>query len=180
MSAADYKGISPETALLATMERHVSHVRDSLARIRHELELRGIRHDRSKYSSEEFPGFARINATARRHPYGSDEYKASLAAERPTVERHTRENSHHPEAHDERWRWPERVSIIRYEQMPWLDIIEMVCDWRAAWEAYGKQGTWEGNIVKQRERFPEGEAFTEGQWWLIFEVADWLDEGDDR
>lgn len=152
---ADYEGIPPEVAMLATQLRHVCHVHEALQRIVHELERRALVHDRSKLSPEEFPGFARINATARNFPYGSPEYVASLRAERPTIERHTTNNSHHPEAHQP------------IKDMGFLDILEMVCDWYAAAATYG---TSPMDLAKQRGRFD----WTPEQWWLIEQVASFL------
>jgi hypothetical protein len=53
--------------------------------------------------------------------------------------------------------------------MGFLDIIEMVCDWRGAYLGYGSQGTWAENIERQRERYAQW--FSAGQWWLIEQVA---------
>lgn len=156
---SDYEGISPETAALATIERHITQVQAALLAVRQELEMRGTVHDASKLSPEEFPGFARINATARQHEYGSDEYKASMDAERPIIDRHQLRNSHHPEAHPD------------LEEMGWLDIIEMVCDWWAATQTYGNT-PWEDALELQRKRWD----WTPEQWWLIQQVAAWLPE----
>lgn len=175
---ADYEGVTPSIAFLATYHRHVSHVQELLLLIRQDLERRALVHDRSKLSPEELPGFVRINATARQHPYGSAEYRASLEAERPTVDLHTRSNSHHPEGHDAEG-LPGTPGMVagsygRAFHMGWLDLIEMVCDWRAAWLAYGSQGTWLENLQKQRARLVP-EWLREEQWWLVDQVALWLD-----
>lgn len=170
---SDYEGISPEAAFLASHLRHVTLVTEGLLRIRQDLERRAHVHDVSKFSPEEAPGFVRINATAREHPYGSPEYRAALKAERPTVERHTRNNSHHPEAHRD---YDAKVPPRHLSgTMGFLDIIEMVCDWRGAWIAYGSQGTWAENIAKQKERL-RPDWLTEAQWWLVEQVAAYLDK----
>lgn len=155
---ADYEGVTPEAACTATMIRHITEVRRAILRVRHDLESRAEAHDLSKWSPEEFPGFTRINATARQHPYGSEEYKASIRAEKPTVKRHQEGNSHHPEAHEP----------FLYE-MGWLDLIEMVCDWWAASQTYGTT-PWPEVLQRQRERW----KWSPEQWWLIEQVAGFL------
>lgn len=162
--ATDTAGYEPidGVKLLRTFALHTLHVRRNLLAVRQDLERRAEEHDASKLHDDEFDGFARINATAREFPYGSPEYRASLDAERPTINRHNARNSHHPEHHDQ------------VTDMGWLDIIEMVCDWRAAWEAYGKQGTWRHGMQIQRGRF----AFADEQWWLVEQVAAYLEEAD--
>lgn len=151
--------LPPEVAVLATQLSHVSHLREALLRIRQELELRSEVHDRSKLGPDELPGFARINQTARDHAYGSEEYASSLAAEKPTIDHHYAVNSHHPE------HFHPNISL-----MGWLDIIEMVCDWKAAGATYGKTGSLKDSIEVHRKRFD----FTKEQWWLIEQVAEFL------
>lgn len=169
---SDYEGVTPESAALATMLRHITEVRSALLRVRQDLEMRAERHDLSKFSPEEFPGFSRINATARQHPYGSEEYKVSLRAEKSTVERHTRSNSHHPEFHEahlESWAVPHVEGV---DTMGWLDVIEMVCDWWAASQTYGTT-PWKEVLARQRER----RNWSRGHWWLIEQVS-WFLSGE--
>lgn len=145
--------------VVASTVRHRAYVQRALLEIRHEIERRSLEHDLSKFDPEgELPGFARINATARQHEYGSDEYKAAIAAEHGTVERHYANNSHHPEFHS------------KIEDMGAFDLIEMVCDWWGATKGYGGKTPWSEVLKIQRERFP----FSDRQWWLIEEIAGWL------
>lgn len=145
--------------LTANHLRHWAYVRHGLARIRHELELRGEHHDLSKLDPEgELHGFARINATARQHPYGSEEYQASIAAERSTVISHYAANSHHPEHYSD------------LSTMGWLDIVEMVCDWWSAQQTYGSKRPWADTLRYNIESW----AWTPEQRWLIVQVATFL------
>lgn len=177
-----YDEISPETALLATMERHRIAVRRALQRVIHELDRRALVHDESKYTADELPGFVRINRVAREHPYGSEEYRASLKGEMCTAI-HQKHNSHHPESHiggyeelsESARSNPMTVAQDACEnvgpwRMGWLDIVEMVCDWWAATQTYGTT-PWEDVLRRQKERW----NWTGSQWWLIRQVADWLD-----
>jgi hypothetical protein len=167
MSEPDFDPIDAVN-LLRTMQRHITVVQRGMQSIAHEIERRGLIHDDSKFSDQEFPGFARINHIARMHPYGSAEYRSSMKAEKATIERHYSENSHHPENHDVE-HLAQNHGFYGAEIMGWLDIIEMVCDWRSAYLTYGSEGTWEENLLKQRLRY-EG-WFSPAQWWLVEQVS---------
>lgn len=148
--------------LLRTVIAHRDYVRIALQRIIHELEERSLAHDLSKLSADEFAGFVRINLAAREHPYGSEEYRAELKAEKSTVDLHYSRNNHHPE----------HCSDDPTEQMGFIEIIEMVCDWRSAYLTYGSQGTWHENMLRQADRYKH--TFSPEQWWLIWDVSNWL------
>lgn len=148
--------------LLRTMEQHLAHVRAGLQKINHDLERRALLHDLSKFGSEEFPGFCEINA-GRETEWGSDEHRAQQRREKTTIEAHYRANSHHPEHHAP-------------QSMGFLDLIEMVCDWRAAYLAYGNGGmTWEENVRSQQERY--GSQLGPERLWLVGQVADYIGSG---
>lgn len=146
---------------LATIIAHRDAVRLNVQALTHELERRALRHDLTKLSLDEVEGFVRINAAARTHAYGSEEYRASMDAEKgPSgcIGLHYARNSHHPEHH------------ALDSRMGFLDIIEMVLDWKAASDTYGKM-TLRGSLPHHRERFD----FTVAQWWLIEQVVDWIE-----
>lgn len=149
-----------QSTALARIMRHIELVRISLEKISQEFRIRGMKHDLSKFRRDEFQGFCRIGAAVEDHPYPSEEYFQAMKDNEEVVNLHKKRNSHHPEFHEEP------------ASMNWLDIIEMVVDWRAAWEAYGSDISWNSNIFDQLERF----EFTPEQEWLIREVAWWLQE----
>jgi len=152
---------SDELKALATIMRHRDTVRLNIQRLTQELDRRALGHDLSKLALDELEGFVRINETARTHPYGSVEYETSLASEkRPggCIALHFRRNSHHPEFH-----------ALDHE-MGFLDIIEMVLDWKAAADTYGTN-TLRESLPVNRERF----RFTAPQWWLIEQVVNWIE-----
>jgi hypothetical protein len=167
-------------ATLRTIMAHITYVRSGLERVAADLRHRALVHDLSKLSADEFDGFTRINRAAREHPYGSEEYRAGLRTEKPTIDLHYSRNSHHPEhgrakgeaAERERGLPDDATYWSAHSDMTFLDVIEMVCDWRGAYLGYGSQGTWEENIARQHERY--GALFAQGQWWLIDQVAAWI------
>ena len=158
-------------AVLNTMVHHRVLVQAALQRIVHDLERRSLVHDVSKFEEEEFEGFARINRVARDHPYGSAEYRAALKQEKPTIQRHYHGNRHHPEY----WDAPEHN--MGTTMMGLLDLVEMVCDWWAAWKVYDGQrlpedrSSWQANVEKQRQRFRETGVLSEQQWWVVDQMA---------
>jgi len=156
--------------LLRTYLVHCRYVRRGLAKVATELTERAERHDDSKLFADEFAGFSRINKAARQHPYGSEEYRAGLRQEKPTIDLHYTRNSHHPEHHGHEMDSAVTLNVrVAAQDMSWLDIVEMVCDWRGAYLGYGSQGTWEENVGRQRYRYVN--YFTKEQWWLIEQVA---------
>lgn len=82
---------------------------------------RGVVHDLSKYSALEAPYFERALPGLRDSEYGTEEYRALLASLRPALEHHYKANSHHPEHYPN-----------GFGDMSPLDLVEMLCDWRAA------------------------------------------------
>lgn len=83
--------------LLRSYTRHRDYVRLALLFVGQNLERRAVEHDASKMLDDEFAGFARINAIARVHKFGSPEYSESMKQERATIDLHFSRNSHHPE-----------------------------------------------------------------------------------
>lgn len=157
-----YDQVDPGTALLATFSRHCAYLRRALQIIRHDIEARSELHDLSKLGPEELPGFIRLSAAAREHAYATPGYMAAIKAEKPAVDHHQATNGHHPEAHAD------------LASMPWLDIVEMVCDWWAASRTYSAEpAPWADVLAIQRERWP----WTPEQWWLIEQVAATLEHG---
>lgn len=146
---------------LATIIRHRDMVRLNVKKLTDELSTRALAHDLSKLMVDEIDGFVKINKAARENAYGSPEYEASFrAAKEPggCIALHFSRNSHHPEFHGHE------------RDMGFLDLIEMVLDWKAASDTYG-QNTLRGGLAVHRRRF----EFEPEQWWLIEQVVDWIE-----
>lgn len=141
--------LTEETKTLLTILRHQTLVRKYLLALARELEARALLHDLSKLDLDEFGGFVEINQIARKHKFGSPEYKASVQNDAVTL--HYSRNPHHPEFH------PGGLN-----DMNLLDLIEMVVDWRAASETYGKTLMSESLRI-QKERY----KMTDEQFHLI-------------
>ena len=102
-------------------QKHINTVTSILLIIATRLRLRGLDHDKSKLESPEFETFMEFTEKLRGSTYGSPEYKQFLAGMKPALDHHYAHNSHHPE------HFPNGI-----DGMNILDLIEMLCDWKAA------------------------------------------------
>lgn len=109
-----------ETCKTETKE-HQLQVTVALAPIIERLQAIQFTHDASKLEEPELSLFAEWGPKLKTLTYGSDEYKAALKAMGPALQHHYESNRHHPEHHNEGVRG-----------MNLVDLIEMVCDWKAA------------------------------------------------
>lgn len=76
---------------------HIDLVMKLLASAQIELMRRQFTHDRSKLRPPEVEAFTEWTPKLRASTYGSDEYKATLAAMKPALDHHYAHNRHHPE-----------------------------------------------------------------------------------
>ena len=100
---------------------HISEVQENLFQIANDLQRRGIAHDRSKFLPEEFDAFVETRPKFEKANYGSKEYQECTEAIKPAVDHHYHSNRHH-------------TGYFKngFVDMNLLDIIEMICDWKAA------------------------------------------------
>lgn len=157
--------------LMLSMMRHREYLKEGVQNLCHELNSRATVHDLSKLTEDEVEGFAKINGIARNFKYGSQEYIDSMKDSKDVIHLHFSRNSHHPEFHTQCKTVFQDEANYGYE-MGWLDIIEMVLDWRAAWKGYDTGNTWKDTIEIQRKRFKS--KFSEHRWWLVEEIAKWV------
>jgi hypothetical protein len=115
--------------------RHIERVRNLLTVCTIEILMRGAKHDQSKLVSPEVEYFTEYTPKLAACTYGSDEYKGYLQAIKPALDHHYANNRHHPEHHKD-----------GVNDMNLIDILEMLCDWKAASERHN-----DGNIRKSIE-----------------------------
>ncbi len=113
---------------------HIKEVRGQIVIFINELLLRSNRHDASKLESPEREIFDEYTPKLRDTTYGSDEYKQYLEEMKPALEHHYAANRHHPEHYS------------KVSDMNLVDIIEMLCDWKAATLRHA-----DGDIMKSIE-----------------------------
>jgi len=120
---------------------HIGKVQARIHECTNNLIVRADRHDKSKLMEPEKPGYDKLTADLKDIVYGTDEYRAALAAAKPVIDHHYAVNTHHPE---------------HYEQgiagMSLLDLVEMVCDWKGASERT-KQGSIAQSLAHNKKRF---------------------------
>jgi hypothetical protein len=101
--------------------RHIETVRNYIGEIILELINRQEQHDQSKLQQPEVDIFEVYTPKLRDCVYGSDEYKQYLAEMKPAIDHHNLCNRHHPEHHNK-----------GIQGMNLVDLLEMLCDWKAA------------------------------------------------
>lgn len=121
--------------------KHIRRVQGLLGGVARNLMQRGEVHDDSKFGPEEKPLFDEMTPLLKTLTYGSDEYKASLDKLGVALKHHYAVNSHHPE------HFADGVA-----GMSLLDVVEMLCDWKAASERT-KDGDFAKSIELGIERF---------------------------
>ena len=100
---------------------HVSEVKEHLEEFVGELKKRGHAHDRTKFQQLEFDAFVSTREKFKKANYGSKEYKECTDAIKPAVDHHYQNNRHHTGYHKN-----------GINDMTLIDVVEMICDWRAA------------------------------------------------
>lgn len=102
-------------------KKHIEEVRNNLFALICELDIRYLQHDKSKLEEPEKSGYDQVDSQLAGLTYGSEEYNKNLEELKPTIEHHYKNNSHHPEYYQR-----------GISGMNLVDIIEMLCDWKAA------------------------------------------------
>ena len=128
---------------------HINTVRVFLAAIIYRLEQRRLEHDASKLQSPEKEMYDEFTPKLRDMTYGNEEYKACLAAMGPALTHHYENNSHHPEHF--------RNGV---NGMSLLDLIEMLCDWKAAGLRHAN-GNLSESLKINKERFHMSDQLAE-------------------
>ena len=110
---------------------HARQVQVFIDRIREALDRRGEDHDESKMNEPELSVFDEYTPKLKDVTYGSSQYKEYLTGMQVALDHHYSVNRHHPEY------------FGKIADMNLVDIIEMLCDWKAATMRHA-----DGDIVK--------------------------------
>ena len=132
-----------DKTILGKMEtvKHIQSVRSFLYLMIEELDRRAREHDQSKLESPEAEIFGEYTPELAKTKYGSPEYAALLEKVKPATDNHYAKNRHHPQ------HWPNGVN-----DMTLVDLVEMLCDWKAA-TARNKDGNIRTSIDINQKRF---------------------------
>lgn len=120
---------------------HIDRVRVLLSECTNNLSSRGADHDQSKLEEPEKSVFDRVTPRLKELTYGTPEYQEQLEDMGVALQHHYEHNSHHPQ------HYPNGV----YD-MSLLDLLEMLCDWKAATERM-KDGDLHKSILQNEHRF---------------------------
>lgn len=103
------------------IEKHIRNVQYLLEKVKHALVTRQKTHDASKLTSAELPVYAECAPRLKELSFGSAEYKHVLSVMKPALDHHYAFNRHHPE------HFKDGVC-----GMTLIDLVEMICDWKAS------------------------------------------------
>ena len=115
--------------------RHIENVRKYIRLFADKLTTRGVEHDRLKLESPEVEIFTEYTPKLADSTYGSDEYKEFLKQMNAALQHHYANYRHHPE------HFAKGIN-----DMNLVDIVEMLCDWKAATLRHN-----DGNLLKSIE-----------------------------
>lgn len=101
--------------------KHIENVRKYIKFICDALTLRAVKHDASKLESPEVEIFTEYTPKLAASTYGSEDYNGFLREMNTALQHHYANNRHHPEHFTK-----------GIDDMTLIDIIEMLCDWKAA------------------------------------------------
>lgn len=141
--------------------KHKFQVMRFMVKVCFKLLRRAWVHDLSKYSKHEAPYFAAAQDT-KNVKYGSDEYKKDVEVNlKPALEHHYKHNSHHPQHHKD-----------GINSMQPLDIVEMLCDWKASTLRY-KGGNIQESLITNSDRYNISEQDRENFEKFFRELNAW-------
>lgn len=140
---------------------HIIEVQRLLNFIQIELNNRSANHDKSKLSSPEVDVFDKHSPELKSIEYGTDEYWQSLKAMEKAINHHHQNNRHHPQMHKD-----------GISGMNLIDILEMVCDWKASTIRY-KNGDIYKSLRIHEKRFGISKQLID----IIKNTVDWLHQG---
>ena len=121
--------------------KHIRQVQKFLREVACLLMQRGEVHDKTKLESPEAEIFDEFTSKLKATTYGSPEYNEYLKQMGPALTHHYESNRHHPEHFDS-----------GVNDMTLIDIMEMLCDWKAATLRHA-DGDIMQSIEKNTKRF---------------------------
>lgn len=141
-------------------QKHIERVRQIIRFMTDKLTLRGVNHDKVKLESPEVEVFAEHTPQLANLQYGSPEYQEHLAAMKPALEHHYANSRHHPEHF-----------ANGINDMNLIDIMEMLCDWKAASERQKN-----GNLLKSIEQNAQRFGYCDQVKQIFINTARLIDE----
>lgn len=138
--------------------RHIETVRNYLCFFANQLLERSILHDQSKLEPPEVEIFEEYTPKLRGVTYGSDKYRQMMKEMKVAVDHHQRHNRHHPEYF--------KNGIT---DMHLIDLLEMICDWKAAGLRHD-----DGDLIKSIEINQERFGYSDELKTILINTAKWI------
>ena len=142
--------------------KHIEKVRHYIRMMTDRLTTRGVNHDKTKLESPEVELFTEYTPRLASTQYGSEEYKESLAGLKPALDHHYANSRHHPEHFNK-----------GIADMNLVDIVEMLCDWKAASERQR-----DGNLLKSIEQNAQRFGYDDQLKQIFLNTAKLFDESE--
>lgn len=122
---------------------HIVTVSRRMRQFWRELEYRAAYHDASKLEEPEKSAYDALMEFKSTHDmtYCSADYDEGLKILGPALDHHYEVNNHHPQHYEN-----------GINGMSLLDVVEMLCDWKAAGERY-KDGSIQQSLAHNKGRF---------------------------
>lgn len=130
-----------ELKINAETMRHILTLRTLMAAVSAYLVEKSFEHDLSKLDDPELELFTKFTPLLKTMKYNSDEYKDCMQQLKPALDNHYSNNPHHPEHY-----------IDGITGMNLFDLIEMLCDWKAA-SLRSKDGNLYKSLAINENRF---------------------------
>ena len=124
---------------------HIARVGELMRGIVKELNLRAQEHDRSKTMHPEVDIYNEMIPLLNSVEFGTPEYKEAVKGLGPAWKHHKANNRHHPGYFEN-----------GIDDMNFVDLIEMLCDWKAASER-GKGNKLEDSLPSSQKKYAIGE-----------------------
>lgn len=139
--------------------KHIRTVEKYLKLCRLELIKRGMHHDYDKiHNRTEKALFDEYTHKLKDCTYGSDEYKSYLEGLKEGLDIHYTLNRHHPEHF-----------VDGIKGMNLIDLLEMICDWKAASERHADGDVYKSLVINQ-ERF----GYSDELFYILKNTVDFL------
>ena len=142
--------------------KHIEKVRYYIRIMTDKLTTRGVNHDKTKLESPEVELFTEYTPQLASTQYGSEEYKECLAGLKPALDHHYANSRHHPEHFNK-----------GISDMNLVDIVEMLCDWKAASERQR-----DGNLLKSIEQNAQRFDYDDQLKQIFLNTAKLFDESE--
>lgn len=143
-------------------QKHIERVRYYIRFITDRLTTRAVKHDQTKLESPEVEIFTEYTPHLADMQYGTDEYKVCLEGMKPALDHHYANSRHHPEHFSK--------GIL---DMNLIDIVEMLCDWKAASERQK-----DGNLLRSIELNAARFGYDDQLKQIFINTAKLLDESE--